>query len=144
MGQKNNVWNHYFRDKKRLVSELNKSEFRKVDLETLEVISVALDAPQIWNKREKYIQIEGEKEEVNMCPALQEWMEEECGIGVELGMAKGMAESILELLGELGEITQEIREIIISQQDVNTLKQWLKKSAKVSSMEEFQEYLQKR
>ena len=62
MGQKNNVWNHYFRDKKRLVSELNKSEFRKVDLETLEVISVALDAPQIWNKREKYIQIEGEKE----------------------------------------------------------------------------------
>ena len=136
------------KDKKRLVSELNKSEFRKVDLETLEVISVALDAPQIWNKREKYIQIEGEKEEVNMSPALQEWMEEERGIGVELGMAKGMAkgmaESILELLGELGEITQEIREIIISQQDVNTLKQWLKKSAKVSSMEEFQEYLQKR
>lgn len=128
------------KDKRKLVSELNKSEFQKVDLETLEVISVALDARQIWNKREKYMQIEGEKEEVNMCPALQEWMEEERSIG----MVKGMAESVLELLGEFGEIPHKIRENILCQQDVNILRQWLKKAAKVSSMEEFQEYLQKR
>lgn len=126
------------KDKKRLVSELKKSEFQRIDLETLEVISVALDAPQIWNDREKYIQKEGEKEEINMCPALQEWAEEERSIG----MAEGMAESVLELLGELGAIPQEIQEIIMNQRDVNVLKQWLKKAAKVKSIEEFREYLQ--
>ncbi len=81
------------RNKVRLQQEIiNNPEYHKIDIDSLEVVSVMLDAPQIWKDRAKYIQTENEKEECDMCQAIREWIEEERSIGMELGKAEGKIE----------------------------------------------------
>lgn len=125
------------KNKRNLYRELKeKKEYQNMDIDTLEVVSVMLDAPKIWNEREKYMKTEKE-EEVNMCQAIEEWIEEERG----LGKAEGKAEDIVELLEELGAVTEELCKEIFDQKDLEILKVWLKKAAKVESIEEFECYL---
>ena len=57
--------------------------------------------------------------------------------GITIGKAEGKAEAILELLGELGEVPEELEEAIIKEKDSVTLSTWLKLSVKVKSIEEF-------
>ncbi len=80
------------KNKRELQREIRENpEYRNLDIDTLEVVSVMLDAPKIWNERAKYLNTEME-EEVNMCQALEEWIEEER----DLGKAEGRAEGIVE------------------------------------------------
>ncbi|MBQ7774554.1 MAG: hypothetical protein IJ379_01410 [Lachnospiraceae bacterium] len=58
-------------------------------------------------------------------------------IGRAEGKAEGKAEDILELLGELGEVSDELREKIFSTNELCQLKNWLKLAAKVESLEQF-------
>ena len=56
------------------------------------------------------------------------------------GLAEGLAvviESILEILSDHGEILPELREQIMEERDMDTLKRWVKLSARVTSIEEF-------
>ena len=71
-------------------------EYQRMDADTLEVVSVTLNAPGIWKEREKYMNIDSDvgREEYNMCQALQEWAEEERGIGMELGIQQGIQQGI--------------------------------------------------
>lgn len=62
-------------------------EYRHLDEETSEVVAAMLNAPEIWENRERYMN--QEKEEFNMCRALQEWAEEER----TEGRAEGIAEA---------------------------------------------------
>ena len=57
--------------------------------------------------------------------------------GYEIGRAEGKAEDILELLGGLGEVSDELREKIFSTNELCQLKNWLKLAAKVESLEQF-------
>ncbi len=75
---------------KKLLQE--NSQYRKMDADTLEVLSVLLNAPRIWEDRMKYMDIEGEKEEYDMCQALREWIEEEREAGMEEGRIQGREE----------------------------------------------------
>ena len=55
------------------------------------------------------------------------------------GKAEGKAEDILDLLEELGKISEELRNKIKGEKDLETLKKWFKLVAKAESMEEFLE-----
>ena len=57
--------------------------------------------------------------------------------GIDMGIAKGMSDSIMEFLGEHGEVGDELRETIYAQKDTDVLRKWVKLSATVSSIEEF-------
>lgn len=67
---------------------------------------------------------------------MQSW--EEKIIEREQGKAEGKTESILELLVELGEVSEELKTTILSQQDMEILTCWLKLAAKSDTVEEFQ------
>ena len=58
--------------------------------------------------------------------------------GEAAGKIRGKAEDILELLEDLGEIPQELRETVLEQQDQEILKAWLKLAARVETIGEFE------
>lgn len=56
------------------------------------------------------------------------------------GKAEGKAEDILELLSELGEeLSMSVKEKILSEKDLDVLKEYLKAAAKAKSMDDFME-----
>ncbi len=57
--------------------------------------------------------------------------------GIERGRVEGKAESILELLEELGRIPEDLRQRILSEKNLEILKKWHKTAAKAESLEAF-------
>ena len=55
------------------------------------------------------------------------------------GKIEGKIESVLELLSELGAISNDLREEIAKETDLEKIKNWLKLAARVNSIEEFRE-----
>ncbi len=53
------------------------------------------------------------------------------------GMMAGKAEDILQLLGELGEVPDAVRQRVRSETDPDALGRWLKTAAKAESISEF-------
>lgn len=73
--------------------------YSQLSADTLEVISVVLEMPSVWENREKYMNSnQGKKEEYNMCQAVREWAEEERGIGREEGRLQGRKEQTLTII----------------------------------------------
>lgn len=72
---------------------------------------------------------------------MQTWEEKviEREKGREEGRTRGKAESILDLLEDLGAIPRELEQFIFAQEDISILKEWHKIAARVQSMEEFEE-----
>lgn len=66
---------------------------------------------------------------LDMCEALQEMIMD--------GKVEGKAESVLELLGELGDISEDLRAKIMAEKDLDTLKIWLKLAGRADTVEEF-------
>ena len=60
-------------------------------------------------------------------------------LGMQAGLARGKAEDTIELLEDIGEISDELREKIIKETDLAVLKQWIKLAARVKSIKEFEE-----
>lgn len=54
------------------------------------------------------------------------------------GKAEGKAEDVIELLEDLGTISEELREKIMKETDLILLKRWLRTAAKADSIEQFQ------
>ena len=55
------------------------------------------------------------------------------------GKTKGKAEDIIELLEDLGELSDSLKICIMEQTDLEILKKWLKAAAKAKSIEEFEQ-----
>ena len=65
------------------------------DADTVEAMSVVLHRPGIWKDRDKYMnKNEDEREEYDMCQALQEICDERESIGFNKGMKEGMEQGI--------------------------------------------------
>ena len=56
---------------------------------------------------------------------------------IEEGIERGKAEALLELLEESGDIPNEIRQKILAEKDLETLKKWIKLAAKSESIQQF-------
>jgi len=57
--------------------------------------------------------------------------------GIAIGKTEGKAEAILELLEELGDISESLQETIMNEKDITLLTKWHKLAAKSESIEEF-------
>ena len=60
--------------------------------------------------------------------------------GLTEGLSEGLSvsrEAILDLLGEHGEVPEELRARICAESDKETLKRWTKLAAKAESLEDF-------
>jgi len=70
-------------------------------------------------------------------------------IGIEWGRAEGRAErraenwaeAILELLEDYGAVPEEMQKKILEEKDMDVLRRWHKRAARVTSIEEFGRYL---
>lgn len=60
----------------------------------------------------------------------------------EESRAEGKAESILELLEEMGPVSDSLQRKIMEQKDPDTLKRWHKLSAKTETVEAFEKAVQ--
>lgn len=80
----------------------------------MEVVSVALNAPNIWEERDRYT-AEEDEEEYNMCQALREWIEDEHITGQAEGAKLKLIEQICKKLGKgktVKTIAEELEEDI--------------------------------
>lgn len=59
------------------------------------------------------------------------------------GRQEGCVESILLLLRELGNVSEELTEKIINETDMSVLRQYLKCAAKAETVEQFMEQIRK-
>ena len=53
------------------------------------------------------------------------------------GVVTGKAQSVMELLEDLGTVPDEIKEKILNEKNPESLNNWLKAAAKADSIEEF-------
>lgn len=53
------------------------------------------------------------------------------------GKAEGKAEAVIELLEDLGVVSDELREKILRERDLEILSRWHKAAARADSIEEF-------
>ena len=77
-----------------------------------------------------------------MCEALRELFADELKERENLGIEQGKADDVLELLGELGQVPEQLRIRVTSQKDVSILSAWLKLAARADSIEEFLERIE--
>ena len=81
-----------------------------------------------------------------MCEALKELMKEELDAkwaeGFAEGRALGRALVILDLLKDLGEVSEELQRKIMEQSDTEVLNQWLRYAAWAETIQEFEQKIQ--
>ena len=75
---------------------------------------------------------------------LEELLKEEREAGRTEGLAQGKAKAVLELLSDLGEVPEELREKILGEKELDVLKFYLRKSSIAKSIEEFQELIREK
>lgn len=81
-----------------------------------------------------------------MCEALEELMKDELEAkwaeGFAEGRALGRALVILDLLKDLGEVSEELQRKIMEQSDTEVLNQWLRYAAWAETIQEFEQKIQ--
>ena len=142
LSKEENVWLSRLRNDLQLAEDIEPLAKAYKGMEKNPMYAAAMDliVRANWKKYQ-----EGRK----MCEALRELFEDELkerekqGIGkgieqgIERGIEQGKADAVLELLGELGPVPEQLRMQIMSQTDCKILTAWIKLAAKAASMEEF-------
>ena len=81
-----------------------------------------------------------------MCEALKVLMKDELDAkwaeGFAEGRALGRALVILDLLKDLGEVSEELQRKIMEQSDTEVLNQWLRYAARADTIQEFEQKIQ--
>ena len=81
-----------------------------------------------------------------MCESLKELMKDELDAkwaeGFAEGRALGRALVILDLLKDLGEVSEELQRKIMEQSDTEVLNQWLRYAAWADTIQEFEQKIQ--
>ena len=99
-----------------------------------------------YNQEEHFKLIERESRERGFELGRAAGMEAGKAVGIELGKAEGRAvgkaESVLEVLSELGSVPEGLSKRIMSEKNLDILKNWLKLAAKCDSIEAFEKQIQ--
>ena len=84
-----------------------------------------------------------EGDEKDMCSSFERLLNKEKADGRaegwKDGRAKGKAEAVIELLEDLGDLSDSLKACIMEQTDLELLKKWHKAAAKAKSIEEFEQ-----
>ncbi len=78
-------------------------------------------------------------DEKDMCSSFERLLNKEKAEGWKDGRAEGKAEAVIELLEDLGELSDSLRNCIMEQMDLELQKKWLKAAARAKSIEEFEQ-----
>ncbi len=78
-------------------------------------------------------------EELHLANLRREGYEEGMEQGIQQGIQRGKALDILELLLELGEVPDTLKNVIESKTDTETLNKWLKLAAKSATIKDFED-----
>ncbi len=85
---------NYRRNKEKLQEIVTESPFlRTADTDTMQVFSVLLNAPILWEKRKKYV-INNNREEHDMCQAMKELLADARAFGKKEGITEGIRQGI--------------------------------------------------
>ena len=68
--------------------------YKHLSADTLEALAILLGMPQIWERRTEYKN--QDKEDYNMCYAVQKWHEQDIALGRAEGIALGRDEGSLD------------------------------------------------
>lgn len=119
------------KDKKKLTAYIkeHKDYFENIDAETFDAAVAMLGAGKLIDSIKNE-----ESGKRNMCKAIDDIYND----GITAGKAEGKAEDILELLRTVGEVSDNLREIIYAQKDLQTLNAWFRTAVRVDSIAEFE------
>jgi len=107
----------------------NNKESEKMDSESWDILGKVTNSPKLISKLKNKAE-ESKEEKGKVCRALQEYYND--------GIAEGKADSVIELLSELGEVSKELSDKVYAQKDLDILKSWLKLAAKTDSIDSFE------
>lgn len=96
-----------------------------------------LDNPDIVVKDERILKLDQIVQEVKQS---EEWEAVKMSIyssGIARGISEGKIEDILDFLSDLGTVPEPLEKRIRSESDLDVLRAWLKKAARVQSIEQF-------
>ena len=71
----------------------NDKAYRYLDRDTLEAMTVLLKMPSVWERKDRIMKKNEDREEYDMCQAVREWAEEERQIGKKEGRKEGREET---------------------------------------------------
>lgn len=77
-------------------------------------------------------------EELHLATVRREGYEDGLENGISQGIVQGITQSILAVLEELGEVSDELRALILQQTDEEVLRKWLRIAARSETVEEFE------
>ena len=120
----------YRRDKVKLWELIEShSEYQHMDADSLEVLSVLLNAPKLWEDRTKYMKKSDEREEYNMCQALEELFADNWEAGMKAGIKEGIEEKTFQIVTNMikrGMSDKDIKAIAeCSQETIDNLRKKL-------------------
>ncbi|WP_330655959.1 hypothetical protein [Diplocloster modestus] len=135
MSKEENVWLGRLRNDLELKADIEPlaKAYKGMEKNPLYAAAMDLIVRANWKKYQ-----EGRK----MCEALRELFADELKERENLGIEQGKADDVLELLGELGQVPEQLRIRVTSQKDVSILSAWLKLAARADSIEEFLERIE--
>lgn len=96
-----------------------------------------LDNPDIIEKDERLVELDGIVTEVKESEEWEVVQMDLIEFGIEKGKTVGMAEAVINCLEDYGIVPDNIQELIFAEKDLDTLKQWVKLSARAGSLEGF-------
>lgn len=74
---------------------MEEPDYRHLSADTLETLAILLGIPQIWEKREDYMN--QDKEDYNMCYAVRKWHEQD----IALGRSEGMLDKTRQIVANM-------------------------------------------
>ena len=78
----------------------------------------------------------------SMCEAVEELMKDELEAKKAEGITQGKAEGILELLSDLGQVSEDLKAKIMGQKNIDILNKWLKYAARSETIQDFEQKIQ--
>lgn len=100
-----------------------------------------LDNPDIIEKDERLVELDGIVTEIKESEEWEAVQMDLIEFGIEKGKTEGkvegMAEAVINCLEDYGIVPDNIQELIFAEKDLDTLKQWVKLSARAGSLEGF-------
>lgn len=104
---------------------------KKMNVELVKYLAAFVNSEKILNLSNR------EGRDVALCTALEEMIR----AGEMRGKTEGKAEDILELLEELGFVSEELQKRIMGEKNLEVLKKWHIQAARVGSVKRFQEMM---
>ena len=75
----------------------------------------------------------------SMSSSFERLLEKENAEGMAKGKTEGKAEAVIDLLEEIGELSESLKDIIMRQTNPEVLRKWIKAAARVNSIADFEE-----